>query len=100
LLLFAQAAFAADPVFTLHILRNEFKPAELKIPADVKVQLVVDNQDDLPNEFDSYNLHREKHVPAHSTATLYIGPLKPGRYPFLGEEKGALTPARGVLVVE
>jgi hypothetical protein len=30
-------------------------------------------------------LNREKVIAGRSTATIYIGPLAPGRYPFVGE---------------
>ena len=80
-------ALAADPVFHIRIYKQHFSPDELKVPAHVRFQVVVRNDDDAPNEFDSYELNRERHVLPHSEAVLYLGPLAPGRYAFKGEER-------------
>jgi heme/copper-type cytochrome/quinol oxidase subunit 2 len=89
-LLLAAAAFsitavAAEPEATLVIRHHRFEPGELKVPAGQRVKLVVHNQDTTPEEFESHSLSREKVVPAGAKATIWIGPLKPGRYGFLGE---------------
>ena len=56
------------------------------------------NQDSTPEEFESHDLNREKVVPPGAKATIYIGPLKPGRYKFFGEYHEAT--AKGVIVAE
>jgi hypothetical protein len=43
-------------------------------------------------------MNREKVVPGGAKATIYIGPLKPGRYDFYGEYNEAT--AKGVVVAE
>ena len=91
-------AVAADSEFALTIKNHVFIPAELKIPARQKVKLVVENQDSTPEEFESHELNREKLIPGNSKAHIYVGPLKPGRYPFYGEFNAKT--ARGTLVVE
>lgn len=99
LLLFVTAAVAADaPQFSLTIRDHRFTPAEIRVPANVKVRLVVDNQDAAPEEFDSHALNREKVIPGKSKATIFIGPLAPGRYPFIGEFNAAT--AQGVVIAE
>ena len=80
-------ALAAEPEFVIQIKSHQFIPAELKIPKGEKVRIVLDNQDDTPEEFESYSLNREKHIPAKSRVTLYIGPLDAGRYVFQGEDR-------------
>ncbi|MHB1230792.1 MAG: cupredoxin domain-containing protein, partial [Halothiobacillus sp.] len=77
---------------------HRFEPAEIQVPAGKKVKLIVENQDDTPEEFESYALNREKIIAGKSKATIYIGPLEPGRYPFFGEfnEKTA----QGAVIVE
>ena len=80
-------ALAADSEFVILIKNHEFVPAELIVPIGEKVRIVLDNQDDTPEEFESYSLNREKHVPAHSRVTLYIGPLSAGRYIYQGEDR-------------
>lgn len=91
-------AQTADPEFTLTIKNHRFEPTELKVPAAKKVKLIVDNQDATPEEFESHDLNREKVIAPKSKATIFVGPLKPGRYNFVGEfnEKTA----RGVLIAE
>ena len=86
-------AMSDEPQFLIQIKNHQFIPAELHIPAGVKVQIVIDNQDDTPEEFESYSLDREKHVPPKSRVTLFIGPLSAGRYVYQGEDRvdGAAT---------
>jgi hypothetical protein len=60
------------------------------------VKLVVDNQDATPEEFDSHALNREKVIAGKSKALIFIGPLAPGRYPFMGEFNAAT--AQGAVV--
>lgn len=92
------AAFAADLDVDLVIKDHRFQPAEIRVPAGKKIKLVVDNQDATAEEFESHELNREKVIPGKSKASIFIGPLTPGRYPFFGEfnEKSA----QGVVIVE
>lgn len=80
----ASAAFGADPL-QLEIQTQAFVPQELQVPAGVKVQLIIRNDDDIPAEFESYDLSREIVVPAHGQVKLFIGPLDPGRYRFFND---------------
>ena len=73
-------------------------PREITVPAHTKIKLVVDNQDATAEEFESYELNREKVVAAKSKITVYVGPLEPGRYPFFGDfHKDS---ANGVLIAK
>lgn len=94
----AGPAFADDETFALVIQDHRFEPAELVVPAGKKVRLVVENRDATPEEFESFELNREKVIAGKSSATLWIGPLKPGRYPFVGEFNDKT--ARGVIVAK
>lgn len=85
LALLSPALQAADTVYHLSIKDHRFVPAEISIPADTRIKLLVKNLDASAEEFESYELNREKIVPAGAEVTVYIGPLKPGRYPFFGE---------------
>ena len=93
----AAPSTAAEPEFVIQIKNHHFIPAELRIPADVKVQIVVDNQDDTAEEFESYSLNREKHVPPKSRVILFIGPLAAGRYVYQGEDRTDGATALGVI---
>ncbi|HET9749770.1 MAG TPA: cupredoxin domain-containing protein [Casimicrobiaceae bacterium] len=98
LLAAAAIAFAAEPEFTLTIRDHRFAPAEIRIPANQKVRLVVDNQDATPEEFDSHALNREKVIPGRAKAVIFVGPLAPGRYPFIGEFNAAT--AQGAVIAQ
>jgi plastocyanin len=91
-------AQAADAEIQLVIRNHRFEPAELKVPAGQRVKLVVHNQDSTPEEFESHAMNREKVIPAGAKATIFIGPLKAGRYDFFGEYNEAT--AKGVVVAE
>jgi len=92
------AAIAADHNATLIIKDHRFIPAELRVPAGQKVKLTIDNQDAAPEEFESHELNREKVIPGNSKGAVFIGPLAPGKYPFIGEFHDKT--ARGVLIAE
>lgn len=91
-------AFAADSQPTLAIEGHRFVPETLAIPAGKQVRLTVDNRDPTPEEFESHALNREKIIPGKSKASIYIGPLERGRYPFIGEFNEAT--AQGAIVVQ
>ncbi|MDP2760461.1 MAG: cupredoxin domain-containing protein [Sideroxyarcus sp.] len=95
-LLLPLAAFAADADYTLVIREHRFQPAEITVPAGIKIRLLIQNQDATPEEFDSHALNREKVIVGNGRAILYIGPLDPGRYPFIGEFHEAT--AQGVII--
>ena len=96
--LLATATFAAEPEALLTIKNHRFEPTELKVPAGQRVKLVVYNQDSTAEEFESHDLNREKVIPAGAKATIFIGPLKPGRYSFVGEYNEST--AKGVVIAE
>lgn len=98
LLAVAATAGAAEPEFLLVIRDHRFTPAEIVVPANARVKLVLDNQDATPEEFDSHALNREKVVAGRSKAVIFIGPLAPGRYPFMGEFNAAT--AQGAVVAK
>lgn len=75
--------FAED--YRLVLKNHVFVPAELIIPAEKKVRLVIYNQDDSAEEFDSFDLNREKVLFPNKKAVIFIGPLKAGRYEYFGE---------------
>jgi hypothetical protein len=99
LFLFAPAVTLAQSTeFTIKIKDHRFTPAEMRVPANKQIKLVVVNEDRTPEEFESHELKREKVIPGNSRAQVFIGPLKPGRYPFFGEFHEAT--AKGVIVAE
>lgn len=83
--LFSHSLCAAVAEYHLQIKNHLFFPASITVPVGQKVKLIIHNQDDTPEEFDSFSLNREKVIFANSTATIFIGPLQPGEYSFFGE---------------
>ena len=75
----------AAPEFTIELQNHLFSPNEIQIPANTKVKLRIINKDAMPEEFESYELNREKIVAGGASITVFIGPLAPGEYPFFGE---------------
>lgn len=96
----ALSSVAAEGEITLVIENHTFSPKEVKVPAGKKFKLLVVNKDASPAEFESKPLSREKLIPAKSTATILLGPLKPGRYAFVEEYHETQAGAQGTIVVE
>jgi len=84
-LMLPSLSFAADTELRLTIHNHQFEPAELHVPAGKRIKLTVVNRDPTPEEFESYELNREKLIPGNTSGIVYIGPLEPGRYPFFGD---------------
>jgi len=96
--LLSPLAQAGKPVVEISIEQHLFVPSEITIPANTKVKLRVHNRDATPEEFESWELNREKVIMGNSTATIFIGPLPPGVYPFFGEFNPKT--AQGKVIVE
>lgn len=98
LLAYSLSASAADMEIKLVIENHRFEPETVNVPVGKKIKLLIENRDATPEEFESHSLNREKVIPGKSTGTVYIGPLKAGSYPFIGEfnEKTA----KGVIVAK
>src|SRR5258706_12556256 len=87
---------AQEPTITIVIRNHKFEPAEVRVPANKRVTITVLNDDPTPEEFESAPMKVEKVIPGKSKATIRIGPLAPGRYPFIGEFNEAT--AKGVVI--
>ncbi|MET0378368.1 MAG: cupredoxin domain-containing protein [Spongiibacteraceae bacterium] len=98
LLAASMAAVAEVPVIELTIRGHLFIPAELVVPANTKIKLIVINADPTPEEFESYELNREKIIVGNSRAVVFIGPLEPGEYPFFGEFN--MSTAQGKIIAK
>lgn len=78
-------ALAEPKQFEISIKDHRFVPAEVVVPSSEKVVLKIKNLDTTPEEFESYDLNREKVVTANGEISIYVGPLEPGEYNFFGE---------------
>jgi hypothetical protein len=94
----AGAATVRADDYVVTIKDHKFTPAEIKVPANQRVMITLINEDATAEEFDSGALKVEKVVAGKSKGTVRIGPLKPGRYPFIGEYNEAT--AKGTVIAE
>jgi plastocyanin len=92
------AAVHADDNLTVTIKDHVFSPNEIKVPANKRVTIIVVNEDATPEEFESRPMKVEKVVPGKSKGVVRIGPLKPGKYPFIGEFHEST--AKGTVIAE
>ncbi len=92
-------AFAAgEPELGVVIENNRFTPDRIEVPAGKKVKVNIENRDATAEEFESNELRIEKVIPGKGKGVVYVGPLKPGEYKFVGEfHEGT---AKGVIVAK
>ena len=98
LVMLAPSPAAHAQEYTLTIKDHRFTPTELKVPAGKRVAITVSNEDATPEEFESHALKVEKVIAGRSKAVVRIGPLKAGRYEFIGEYHA--DTAKGVVIAE
>jgi hypothetical protein len=82
---FAFPAAAADPQIMITIKDQRYIPSDVLVPAGVKVELIIKNEQTVNAEFESSVLHREKIVPAGGQVSVFVGPLSPGTYEFFDD---------------
>ncbi|PCI53838.1 MAG: hypothetical protein COB45_09675 [Gammaproteobacteria bacterium] len=97
LFLFSFIVEAKRPEYQLALKNHLFYPAQIIIPANKKVKLVIYNHDNSVEEFDSFDLNREKVIFPLQKSIIFIGPLPVGEYHFFGEYHP--NSARGKVVV-
>ena len=85
LVCFANSTFADTNTHVITLKNNTFSPQILVVPAHKKIKITVTNLDSEPEEFDSFDLNREKVLFPNKPAFIYIGPLSPGEYLYFGE---------------
>jgi hypothetical protein len=95
------ARTATPAVRALAIRDRRFDPAELRVPVQTPIVLIVKNEDFTAEAFGSDTLRLRAVVAPRCDVALRLPGLAPGRYPFAlepGAGSGAGT-AQGVLVV-
>lgn len=90
-------AFADKPI-EVHLKGHKFYPSTIKVKANQPSMILLYNDDDTADEFDSASLKVEKVVPGHAKGSIRLRALAPGKYPFMGEYHAAT--AQGVVVAE
>jgi len=64
---------------------HKFVPNIVEVPKSTKIRLIVHNEDDTVEEFESHDLHREKIVMPNESINIILAPLNPGKYEFFGD---------------
>ncbi|KJW05677.1 cupredoxin domain-containing protein [Rickettsia argasii] len=64
---------------------HKFVPNIVEVPKSTKIRLIVHNEDDTIEEFESHDLHREKIVMPNESIHIILAPLKSGKYEFFGD---------------
>lgn len=97
-LLIAAAPALADTTIPVTLKNHKFSPSVIKVKANQPSVIVLSNEDDTADEFDSSSLKVEKVVPGHQKGNVRIRALAPGKYPFMGEYHAAT--AQGIVIAE
>ncbi len=93
----AKIASGAPPI-PLLLKDHRFTPAEITVKANQPFAIEVINADGVADEFDSDSLKREKVIAGGQKGVVRLGPLPPGRYPFMGEYHAKT--AQGAVIVQ
>ncbi len=80
------------------IKNHKFDPSIIHVPTGKKIRLVVHNQDNTAEEFESHDLHREKIIMPNDSINIILAPLAPGKYDFFGDFNQET--AQGSLIVQ
>ena len=94
----AGLAMADPPTIEVLIKDHRFTPAQIHVPANQPVVLMVTNADPLAEEFDSTDLKVEKVIAGGQKGMVRLRPLRPGHYDFMGEYHSAT--AQGVVIAQ
>ncbi|MBI3596262.1 MAG: cupredoxin domain-containing protein [Nitrospirae bacterium] len=89
---------AAEDEIRIVIKDHRFSPSEVRVKAHTKIKLLVSNEDQTAEEFESFSLNREKVVRAGQSITIFLPPLKPGSYDFFGDFHP--DTAKGMVIAE
>ena len=96
---YVEVGLADDyPVYELKLKNHRFDKEELRVKAGIKFRLLVKNEDNSFEEFESRKMIIEKFVKPGGTLNLLVGPLKPGEYDYFGEFN--MSTAKGKLIAE
>lgn len=93
----ATSALAQAPI-EVHLKNHRFTPNVIKVKANQPSMIMLFNDDDTADEFDSTSLKIEKVVPGHAKGAIRLRALAPGKYPFMGEYHAAT--AQGMVIAE
>jgi hypothetical protein len=80
-----EASAEGSPEVTLTLQHHQFVPEKISVLPDKKFVIVLENKDNHPEEFESYDLEFEILVLPHKTIRVPVRPLPKGTYAFFGD---------------
>ncbi|WP_341764017.1 cupredoxin domain-containing protein [Candidatus Tisiphia endosymbiont of Beris chalybata] len=93
-----KANTSSEIIEVVTVIKNHrFNPDIIHVPKGKKIRLVVHNQDNTVEEFESNDLHREKIIMPNDSINIILAPLAPGKYEFFGDFNQET--AQGALIV-
>ncbi|HMH64858.1 MAG TPA: cupredoxin domain-containing protein [Rhizomicrobium sp.] len=98
LLLLAATPVLADEPIVVHLKDHKFSPSVITVKANQPSMIILFNDDNSADEFDSSSLKVERVVPGHAKGNIRLRALAPGKYPFMGEFHAAT--AQGVVIAK
>jgi len=98
LLILPLPLFARAEEYQVLIQDHKFVPETITVPAGKKIKLLIKNNDNEIEEFESFDLKREKIIVPNGSIVINIGPLAPGEYKFFGEFH--IKTAQGVIIAK
>ena len=97
--LYAFGSSAETIRYEIKIKDHKFIPEIINAPSNAIIKLKITNLDPTIEEFESFDLKREKIVVGNGgQITVTVGPLKPGEYVFFGEFH--METAQGKLIIK
>ncbi|MGX7875566.1 cupredoxin domain-containing protein [Mesorhizobium sp. ORM6] len=82
-----------NPTFRIEFKDGAISPLRLEVPANTRVRFELINLGDMPAEFESLELRKERVVAPHSETVMVIRTLDPGQYPFFDDFHPGAGPA-------
>lgn len=82
-----------EPTFRIVFKDGAITPKRLEVPAKTRFRLELVNENDIPVEFESLELRKEKVLAARSQSVMVIRTLDPGEYPFFDDFRPGSEPA-------
>lgn len=82
-----------EPTFRIEFKDGLISPMRLDVPAKTRIRLELVNLGDMPAEFESLELRKERVVAPHSETVMVIRTLDPGEYPFFDDFHPGAAPA-------
>ena len=97
ILVLAAAALPAlagdEPTFRIEFRNGQISPGRIEVPAKTRFRLELVNAGEMPAEFESLELRKEKVIAPESETVMVTRTLDPGEYSFFDDFQPGSPPA-------